>query len=56
MDGYKLIKDVQEVKTYTDGFQSMLSKIKKKEQLYVKKCLKNQLYLQLIKIKRKYLI
>lgn len=31
MAGYKLTKDVQEVKIYTDGSLSMQSKTKKKE-------------------------
>lgn len=56
MVGFKLIKDVQEVKIYMDGSQSTQSKTRKKEQLYAKKCLKNQLYQLLTKIKLRFSI
>jgi hypothetical protein len=48
------ILDVLQVRTFSAGFLSMLRKIKKMEQLFVKKCLKKSFFMLLMKLKQEF--
>jgi hypothetical protein len=54
MDGLENILDVLQVRIFSAGFLNMLKKIKKMEQLFVKKCLKKSFFMLLMKLKQEF--